>query len=480
MALFVIFLYLAVVLVVGVAARVKGRFSLAEYLVAGRALGFFLIYFLLVGDIYSGFAFLGAGGWAYKYGAPVFFIPAYAAIAYMMLYILGPKIWYFGKKHGFVTEPDFFVARYDSKFLGLLTAIIGVIFIIPYLQLQIMAGGLIFNAASYGAISQKLGMVIAFVVAGIYVYTSGLRGIAWTNVIQAVVMIVAALAGVFYIIPKLFGGLGPMFQELAQKSPQHLTLPGAKGTMGYSWFFSVTVLSGLGFWMWPHLFQNNYAASSDKEIKRSAFIAPLYTYLIMVTATLGFGAVLKLKLSNPDLSVMEMIKLAAPAWFVGLVGAGGLAAAMSTADTLTLNPAGLIGKNIYRDLINPRAEDSKVAKITQTLTLPLLVISLLFALFAPKLLVKLLLVGYSGITQMFPGVLLGLFWRRVTKAGIIAGLLVGEVTAIWMLLAKVKTLFGISFHAGFWGLILNFAVVIVVSLLTKPPREEVLKDFELA
>jgi len=56
----------------------------------------------------------------------------------------------------------------------------------------------------------------------------------------------------------------------------------------------------------------------------------------------------------------------------------------------------------------------------------------------------------------------------------------GEVTAIWMLLAKVKTLFGISFHAGFWGLILNFAVVIVVSLLTKPPREEVLKDFELA
>jgi len=479
-ALSMIFLYLAVVLVVGVAARLKGTFSIAEYLVGGRAFGLFLLYFLMVGDIYSGFAFLGAGGWAFRFGAPIFYSLAYTAIAYIVFFFIGPRIWRVGREQGYVTQPDFFEDRYESPILGLFVTIFGFLYIIPYLQLQITAGGLIFNAASFGLMPKEWGIVLAFFIAGLYVYTSGLRGVAWTNVVQAIVMLGMAVAALLYVIPSLFGGVGQMFRQLAETSPQHLTLPGAKGDLGYAWYTSTTLMSGLGFWMWPHLFQNTYSARDENRIRITAIFAPVYTFLMAITATLGFAAILAVPdLKETDLAVLEVVKKATPPWFLGLVGAGGLAAAMSTADTLTLCPAGLLGRNIYQRWINPRAPERHVARVIQRLTIVVLTISVLSAFFAPALLVYLLLVGYSGITQFFPGVILGLFWKRATRAGILSGLIVGELlAALFLFVPAWKHPFGI--FAGFWGLVGNFLVAVVVSLKTAPPGEKTLRKFGLA
>ncbi|MBI3989267.1 MAG: sodium:solute symporter family protein [candidate division NC10 bacterium] len=479
-ALSMIFLYLAVVLVVGVAARLKGTFSISEYLVGGRAFGLFLLYFLMVGDIYSGFAFLGAGGWAFRFGVPIFYSLAYSAIAYIVFYFLGPKIWRVGRDQGYITQPDFFEGRYESPILGLFVTLFGFLYMIPYLQLQIMAGGLIFNAASFGLMPKEWGILLAFLIAGLYVYTSGLRGVAWTNVVQAIVMLGMAIAAIVYVIPSLFGSLGQMFRQLAETSPRHLTLPGAKGDLGYAWYTSTTLMSGLGFWMWPHLFQNTYSARDDRRIRITAVFAPFYTFLVAITATLGFAAILIVPdLKEADLAVLEVVKRATPPWFLGLVGAGGLAAAMSTADTLTLCPAGLLGRNIYQRWINPGAPEMHVARIIQRLTILVLGISVFFAFYAPSLLVYLLLVGYSGITQFFPGAILGLYWRRATKVGILSGLIVGEVlAALFLFVPGWKHPLGI--FAGFWGLVFNFLMALVVSLRTTPPEVKTLRKFGLA
>ncbi|KPV65243.1 MAG: sodium/panthothenate symporter [Candidatus Bathyarchaeota archaeon BA1] len=469
--------YLALVLVVGVAARLKGVFGMKEYLLAGGMLPLFLVYWLMVGDIYSGFAFLGAGGWSYRYGAPVYYIFAYGTLAYIVNYFIGPKTWYFGRKNGYLTQPDYFGDRYESRLLDLLVTLFGVAYILPYLQLQVAAGGIIFSVASYGLIPLTWGMIISFVVAWIYVFTSGLRGTAWTSVIQSIIMITFAILAATFVIPILYGSLGAMFSEIAKTSPKHLIL-GAIPGMGYTWYVSTVLMCAFGFWCWPHLFQNSFAIKDVQTLKRGAVLYPLYTYMIAATALLGFAAILKMPgLAVPDEAIMEITKMVFPWWFVGLVGAAGLAAAMTTSDTLCLVSAGLLGRNIYHKLIEPEASDAKVTKVTRIMTVVLLVITLALCIYAPGMLVYLLLMGYSGVTQFFPGVVLGYYWKRASKYGTLTGLLVGEAVAAYFLFGPVRHPYGI--FAGFLGLLINFPIAILVSLITKPAKEETLKRFEL-
>jgi SSS family solute:Na+ symporter len=90
-------------------------------------------------------------------------------------------------------------------------------------------------------------------------------------------------------------------------------------------------------------------------------------------------------------------------------------------------------------------------------------VSLYFAMHSSATLVSLLLLGYAGISQFFPGVVLGLFWRRVTMPGVFAGLLTGVMCTVLLILGKKDPIGGIN--AGFIALCLNFAVSVVVSLL---------------
>jgi len=474
----IIGVYLAINIGVSILARIRGTLSMEKYLLAGRALGIFLLYFMVVADIYSGFAFLGCPGWAYKFGAPVAYVFAYASIAYTVGYYVGPMVRRFGRKLGFVTEPDFFEARYESPTLGTLVAIIGIAFFLPYIQLQLMGGGLVFSAASYGTISTTWGMIIATVVAAVYVFTSGLRGTAWISLIQAILMFGIAAVSLGWIVPMLFGSVGGLFAAMAATHPKWLVLPGGAGIHPPAWYASTALLCGLGFFMWPHLFADLYTAESEDTLKRTFVFSPLYTFMILFVTILGFAALLKKPgITPPDMSVLEIIKATAPTWLFGLLGAGGLAATMSTYDTLALCGSGLVGENIYHKRINPAASDERVAWVTRWLLVPILGVSLLLAVYAPKMLVRLLLIGYSGITQFFPGVILGLHWKRVSKAGVLAGMIAGVVVASIFAFTPLKPPFRI--HEGLWGLMVNFLITIPVSLVTKPPSEKTLKDFEL-
>jgi SSS family solute:Na+ symporter len=103
-------------------------------------------------------------------------------------------------------------------------------------------------------------------------------------------------------------------------------------------------------------------------------------------------------------------------------------------------------------------------------------IALAFAILAPSMLVNLLIVGYSGITQFFPGVVMGIFSRKPTKVGVISGILVGLVALFTYQFGGVKAPFNLQ--PGFIGLILNFITVLVVSSFTKPVDKERLDRFE--
>ena len=148
-AMGLIFLIVCVGTLVGLRASVGRTKNLEEWSVAGRSLGFVFVWLLMAGEIYTTFSFLGASGWAYSRGGPALYIMAYITLGYVISFFLLPYIWELGQKYGLQTQSDFFERRYNSKPLSIFTSLIGVLFMIPYLQIQLAGLGIIVQVCSF-------------------------------------------------------------------------------------------------------------------------------------------------------------------------------------------------------------------------------------------------------------------------------------------------------------------------------------------
>ena len=468
-ALFIIFGTIVFSACVGVFAGRRVKMNLENWTVGGRRFGILIIWLLMAGEIYTTFTFLGASGWAYSRGAPTYYVIIYGALAYTLSFFILPELWKVGKRYGLHTQPDFFIKIYGSRFLGVLVALVGIVSIIPYLQLQLTGLGLIVEVASNQAIQSKLAIFVSFILTCAFVYTSGIRGSAWVSVIKDVMMI-AAVAIVGIGVPHIyFGGFGKMFQALIAQKPGHLVFPGAAPSMDTLWVMSTLLLTGMGFYMWPHVFGSAFSAKSDKILKRNAIIMPFYQIPVLLVLMVGFTAFLVLPgLKNGDLAFLELVKKTYPSWLLGFVGAAGAVTAMVPASILVLFGSTLLSKNVYQAGFNPKASEETVMRLSRVMVLVITTAALVFALLLPGALVNLLLIGYNGVSQFFPGVVLGLFWKRVSSTGVICGLLTGLALVVFLVFSRHDPLWGMN--AGFVALAANGAVTLIVSLLSKERR----------
>ena len=466
-ALIIIFATIILSSFLGIYAGRKVKMNLENWTVGGRRFGIIIIWLLMAGEIYTTFTFLGASGWAYSKGAPTFYILIYGALAYTVSFFVLPALWKVGKRYGLHTQPDFFIKRYDSRHLGVLVALIGVVCIIPYLQLQLKGLGLIVQVASNGAVHPHVAIVISFVLTCAFVYTSGIKGTAWVAIVKDVMMILAVFIvgiGVPYIY---FGGFGKMFQKLIEQKPDFLVFPGAAPEMNVFWIMSTLLVMGMGFYMWPHVFGSAFSAKSAKIIKRNAIIMPFYQIPIMLIFMVGFTALLIIPgLEDGDMAFLALVNKTYPSWFMGFVGAAGAVTAMVPSAILVLFASTLLAKNVYQAGFRPRMSEEKVMTLSRFMVLVIMTFALVFAIYFPNELVPLLIFGYNGVSQFFPGVVLGLFWKRVTRMGVLCGLIAGITVVIILILSKNDPF--LSMNAGFVGLALNSFVTVGISLMTKP------------
>jgi SSS family solute:Na+ symporter len=466
-ALLIIFAAIIFSSLVGIYAGSRVKMNLENWTVGGRRFGAIIIWLLMAGEIYTTFTFLGASGWAYSKGAPTFYILIYGALAYTLSFFILPAVWKVGKRYGLHTQPDFFIKRYDSRSLGVLVALIGVFSIVPYLQLQLKGLGLIVEVASNGTVSSRLAIGISFVLTCAFVYTSGIRGVAWVAIIKDIMMLLAVFIvgiGVPYIY---FGGFGKMFRTLMEQKPNYLIFPGSTANMDVLWVMSTVLLTGLGFYMWPHVFGSAFSAKSARIIKRNAVIMPFYQIPILLVFVVGFTALLAIPgLKDGDMAFLALVNKTYPAWFMGFIGAAGAVTAMVPSAILVLFASTHLAKNVYQAWFNPRASEEKVMALSRFMILIIMTFALVFAIFFPNELVNLLIFGYDGVCQFFPGVVLGLFWKRVTKAGVFAGLIAGLGTVIILILGGRDPFLGMN--AGFVGLVVNAFITLLVSYRTRP------------
>jgi SSS family solute:Na+ symporter len=463
---------IAVILVgstgLGLVAGRRVPMNLEGWSVGGRRFGVVLVWLLMAGEVYTTFTFLGASGWAYARGAPAFYILVYGTLAYTLSFFVLPLLWRAGKDLGLHTQPDYFLVRYGSRGLAGLVAVIGVTSIVPYLQLQLTGLGLIVQIASAGAIQPHTAMITAFALTCVFVYTSGLKGSAWVAIVKDITMLVSVLI-VGIGLPRIyFGGIGPMLAELMRRHPEHLAFPGATTSMGTLWVISTIVLSGLGFYMWPHQYPSFFSAKSEDTIRRNAIIMPLYQLPILFVFFVGFTALLVIPgLKNPDTALLALVAKTYPPWFLGFVGAAGALTAMVPSSVLLIAGATLLAKNVYRPLVAGRVAvtDAHLMKASRAMMLGIASVALLLALVAPNELVKLLIYGYDGVCQFFPAVVLGLFIRRLDLRAATAGMVSGVALVAFLIASGRDPMWGMN--AGFVALLVNLAVTLVLTLFAR-------------
>lgn len=112
------------------------KMDLEQWTVGGRGFGLLLVWLLMAGEIYTAFAFLKASGWAYSKGGPSLHILGYRPLAHVVSFYILPQVWEVGRKYRLQTQADFFHVRYGSKYFAAFVALVGVVFIVPYLHGQ--------------------------------------------------------------------------------------------------------------------------------------------------------------------------------------------------------------------------------------------------------------------------------------------------------------------------------------------------------
>jgi solute:Na+ symporter, SSS family len=451
--------------VTGMVAGMRRQMNLEQWTVAGRGFGLVFVWLLVAGEVYTTFSFFGASGWAYSRGGPTLYILSYMPLAYVVSFFILPKVWEAGRRFSLHTQADFFEVRYNSKALGSLVALVGVLFIVPYLQLQLTGLGIIVQVASFDAISRPVSISIAFVIVAGFVLSSGIRAVAWVSILKDSLMLFAALAVGLGVPYYHFGGVAPMFRVLAQAKPLHLTMPGSTAHSGHVWYISTVLLTALGAYMWPHSFGSVFSARSGDVLRRNAVIMPLYNLTLPLLFFVGYAAILIVPgLKDPDMALLIMVRRTFSPWLLGIIGGAGALTAMVPAAILILSAGTLFAKNFFRPVLAPQMSDDSVARLAKIMVVVMASFATYLALHSSATLVSLLLFAYSGITQFFPGVVLGLYWDRVNSKGIAAGMLVGLISGMLLTLTKHDPVAGIS--AGFIALCLNGVTGVVISLLT--------------
>ncbi|MGE6486945.1 sodium:solute symporter family protein [Paenisporosarcina sp. NPDC076898] len=454
------FIVLSVVLIGFIAGRNKSsRSSVEEWSVGGRRFGPLLVWLLVGADLYTAYTFLGLTSTAFAAGSIAFFAIPYTIIAFFVSYFYLPKLWEVSKKHNLTTLADYAKGRFDSKFLSLLIAIVGVLMLIPYIDLQLAGIQDTLTVAGTGYINIKVVVIISFLLVALYTFFSGIKGPAYTAVIKDILVWVIMLFLVASIPIIHFGSWGSMIDKIVTDSPELLTIP-TTGPKGVPWFLTASLVSGLALFMWAHAVTGVFTAKSADVLRKNAIYLPFYNIVLILVVFLGFAAYLVLpEGSDPRFALLNLIQMSYGGVVQGLAYSTIALASLIPCSIMAIGASNLFANNIYRDFIDPNVKPAKLTMITRSMVFVVIGLALIFGMLFPTALVSLQLLGVSGMVQIFPAIVFSLFWRNQTREATIIGLLVG--LGVTFGVYATGNSFGI--YEGFWGLLANILALVLLN-----------------
>jgi len=457
-------IYFIILISLGIYAHKRTKKTPEDYFLANRSFGPVILLLTLAATNFSAFTFLGFAENSYKTGFGQYGIMAFGTgIMAIMFYIIGRKVWKLGKEKKYITPPELIGDRFNSYSLRLIFMFVMVIFTIPYLATQAVgAGYLIQNMTDF---SWQIGAIFTMVVIMFYVLFGGMRGSGWTDVIQGIIMISALTIAVVVIAINL-GGFEAANTASYNANPELFTRPGGNDFFLPQMWFSFMILWLFADPMFPQIFSRFYTAKDQKSLKTSMILYPVVvSFLFLFPVLIGVwahGAGLELAEGEATNVLPLMVeKYASVVYPFVMIGA--LAALMSTADSQLLS----LSTMLSRDLPFKRFKIKEIL-LGKIFIMILALFAILFVVFGydtkAGIMGTLVSTTFSGLAVLCPTTIAALYWKRATKYGCIASIIIGEVS-VFLFQYEMLPTFG--YLAAIWGILIAIIVLIVVSYLTE-------------
>ncbi|MEY9940042.1 sodium:solute symporter [Streptacidiphilus sp. MAP5-3] len=449
----------------GISGRRRPSKQLGEWTVGHRNFSAATSWFLQAGEFFTTFSFLGLAGLAFGGGVSATYAIGYLAISLVTMYWIGPRTWRLGRDHGYLTQADFFAHRFGSPLLGKVVAVVGAVFLLPYLQLQITGLGLIVQLATGSHAGANLSMVLATVLTVGFVLWSGIRGIARVAYLKDALMVLALLVLLVAVPISVSGSLGHLFHTLQHTHPQLLTLhpPGYDAT----WFTTSMLISALGSGLntMPHLWPPVLSARSGKALRSNYIWLPLYQVALGIPVIVGLAGVLALAPGTSSKSVLlTMAAHSLPGWVVGLIAVAAAGAAMVPSAAIVMGISTLVSHN----LVPARSERARLTANHLTVVAASGA-ALVLGLTRPDLLTNLLLLTYGGLAQLAPATVAALARRnRLGATPALLGIVTGVACLTWLTFGSVDI--G-TWDPGLVSLAPNLAVTGIATLVLGTRRD---------
>ncbi len=523
----------------------------ADFYVAGRSIPAFVNGAATAADWMSAASFLSMAGIIAFLGFDALpYIIGWTLGYTLMAFTIAP----FVRKSGTYTVPEL-IERLAGGWSAARVIAVLMVFItsLTYLTAQLTGVGVVFSR--FLGIPATTAVFVGVLGALAYAWTSGWRSITWVQFVQYWVLISMYLLPILIasaslgLLPLPWFQYGPLVSEVEAREvtagvtpswTEPFARPFAGGTGQLNWIMAALVLM-LGTMGLPHILVRFYTVTNVHAARVSVGWALLFIGLLYTSASI-YAAIARYSISNlwnkplevvqnapwiqkwlpsglvkiqdangdgivqpaeltfhNDIVVVGMPDMFGMAWLIApLVAVGGLAAALSTADGLLLAMSAAISRDIYKRFINPQASEEGEVGFVRIM---LVVIGLIGGFLGYQAILDpnfsryvALLVGWAFVfaqASFTPIIMLGIFWKRLNRYGVIAGMLVGMAVALPYVLAvgifnaQPLVIFGQKIGTIAWGLVAfvaNAIAAVVVSLMTPPEgkeREEFVEQMRL-
>lgn len=497
--LIAIVLYLVGMLLVGAYYSKKNKNSTDFYL-GGRKLGPLVTAMSAEASDMSAYLLMGIPGLTLMCGLAE---ATWTAIGlsigtYLNWLFVAKRLRKYSERIDAVTIPEFFSKRFNDKkcMLSLIAAVVIIIFFVPYTASGFSACGKLFS--SMFGMNYKTAMILSAIVIVGYCTLGGFLAASITDLIQSIVMTIALFV-VLGLSEGIIGGFDKIFDTAKNMTGYFDLFKGfdvAAGKSGSFGGFSVitTLAWGLGYFGMPHILLRFMAIDDPKKLKTSRRIASVWVVFSLGIAVLIGVAGLSLVNAGivkeyTDASAAESIIVDIsrflstrgyiPAFVAGIFISGILASTMSTADSQLIAASSSVTKDILVNTFKVKLSEKKEMVIARLSVIAISVVAVLLALNPNGSVFRIVSFAWAGFGAAFgPIMLFSLFFKRTTKWGALAGMLSGGVMVfIWkFLISKLGGIFEI--YELLPAFIISCLFILIVSMLTSKPEEEITDIFD--
>ncbi len=478
--------YFLVMLGIGLYAFKNTAEDSSGYLLGGRQLGPAVTALSAGASDMSGWMVMGLPGAMYLSGLANIWIGVGLVVgAYVNYLIVAPRLRAYTEiANDSITLPEFFENRFEDKtrLLRIVSSIVIIVFFTVYTSSGVVGGGKLFES-SFG-LSYELGLYITAGVVVTYTLFGGFLAVSMTDFVQGCIMFIA-LVLVPVVIIFDFGSVSAINEAISGLSPTHMDLLAGTTAIG----IISSLAWGLGYFGQPHIIVRFMAIRSIKDIKVARRIGMSWMIVALVgaiaTGFFGFAYVAKhnIEMGDPETIFIVLSQVLFHPLIAGFMLAAILAAIMSTVSSQLLVTSSSLTEDVYKAFINKKASEKQLVFMGRICVVLVALLAIAMAYNRDSSILDIVSNAWAGFGAAFgPLIIFGLYWKRMTFAAALSGIVVGASTVLIWIYAPI-TIGEQSLSNYIYeivpGFVLSSIAIVVVSLMGDEPSDEMKSMFDV-